>query len=706
MPKRDPRSIVRVARPGGMNQAYVQAAGDAEYINNMRLARSGVWRTVGGAELIHGSQPNQVVHGVHWFQQHQGGRAWSIIERDDAGTAVQIVASMGTAVTWTISSGRTRIETPNVGTQFMDHGSWCYMFNGYEAPIRWNGYEVVRVGFEHAPPRLNVRDGVRHDQGYTDYDDGAGASPTFFFNATFQRGLGEPVINTENTIRYGYAWSWVNDLGHESPLSEFTPLVATIAEIVPGSTPITRRGRKSILITAEPPPPHVRAVRIYRTTNLQILRDQFTDDDGTNAGTLAAGGAATTVTWTSLYDGLAGAPLRHHSDHPAGGPIVLIDDKPDGELGPEYLYDQVGPFPEGVRYAAKFKGRLYLGGMTSQAATLRFSVPGFIEQTPEINALSLGEAGAGHITGMLPLRGFLVVFTTTAIFLVNDTPSGPRAEVYSSSIGHMASRTLVEVPDQGVIFWTPAGPYMLRLNEAGTAPSGVAFIGANVARWFEAHASLSSFRAARSVVIPHEREVWTQLPIDGDLYPNGGLVYHYDVGTWSIRTGWTISSMSQVADHRGLMLWGSWDTANYPGVHYQHAGATTIVGTAITSTYQTGWLNFGQRVHVTYIEPSLLTLGDSVTFEFLVDRHTSWQATADSAYTATDSEFARPVWDTALWSASGTWGDYAPALVRVDPDAADAMHLSWRVTGTRVALVSYDVAVLATSDPPKLTQVT
>ena len=59
-----------------------------------------------------------------------------------------------------------------------------------------------------------------------------------------------------------------------------------------------------------------------------------------------------------------------------------------------------------------------------------------------------------------------------------------------------------------------------------------------------------------------DKEYWLAIPIDGSAKNNMCLIYHYEVGSWSVRFDFPIECMLTTKDHRGYLLMGSHDTEN------------------------------------------------------------------------------------------------------------------------------------------------
>ena len=62
------------------------------------------------------------------------------------------------------------------------------------------------------------------------------------------------------------------------------------------------------------------------------------------------------------------------------------------------------------------------------------------------------------------------------------------------------------------------------------------------------------------MVYQRDKEYWLSIPIDGSSVNNYCLIYHYDVGSWSVRKDFPIDCMVLSKDHRGYIFMGSNDS--------------------------------------------------------------------------------------------------------------------------------------------------
>ena len=180
-------------------------------------------------------------------------------------------------------------------------------------------------------------------------------------------------------FRYGLAMTHINDQGHESPLSRITYIGGENLEFSPPSVAIDE-GLKSLIVTSEAAPSNVRGVRYYRTINIDEVE---------------------TV-------GEQGFTVYFHSALATGGPVFMVDDHPDRELGLPFDHSSVGTFPRGARFATIFKNTLFCDAGSEYPDRIRHSHPGKIEQMPEGNLIPVGDQAAGQPTGIRSTKNAVV----------------------------------------------------------------------------------------------------------------------------------------------------------------------------------------------------------------------------------------------------------------------------------------------------------
>jgi hypothetical protein len=632
----------------GMSDRRRAEPDQPELLENVYLDPDGTWRTSGGYEQVTTNEWQREVLGVHWFAQHQGGRQWLLAEYIVGASVVvgYIDFTIDNAVA--LESGRTHVPGPRPGSTFFDSGDWCYVLNGYNPPSRWNGREYVKVGFTTKPPSPTVSIAA-YDNGDKNH---AAASP----NNTFQRGVGSEFDSNDKSASrflYGYAIQWVNDRGMSSPASEIVWINGQNEDPTPSSGKV---GVRSINVTLPEAPDNVRAVRVLRTVNLW-------------------GGAATTA-----------APLYEIASFPTGGRVAFADDTPDFELVLRYDPYHHGLWPLKARYAAMFKGVLFV----DEGDRLRYSVPGFIEQMPEQNNLLLGSDSSGPIMGMKAARNVLIVWKRRGLYMVRGNPlDGFQVDTLDGDLGCTSPRAIIEVPGQGTLFLSDDGPYLLSSAIEDGAPTKPIYIGGPISKTWRKQVNRKALVAARAGRNLADREVWFQVPEYGNDRPSLGLVYHFDVGGWSLRTGFSASCFTDSRDHRSLLFFGSWDTtSNIRGIHVYTRGSDQN-GTAVSSTVNSAWLRTGIRQSLPYrVEVLGLNTGRDVTLKSRVDRANSFSGASDTTHEQKDYERERPVWGTAVWD-TDDWQPFVPITLPTDFHEDVAREFQWQIVGEKLAVFGF-----------------
>jgi hypothetical protein len=662
----------------GMDQRFSPALGTAEEINDMRRDPLGSWRTCGGwGSITAVGAITEEVYTLAWFAQHQGARRWFVWEeRSAAGSTTATLKYMTptTGAANTLQTLRKLFDGPWIRTEYMQVGNWLYIINGYDLPQRWDGRLLAQVGFTAPPPAPKVVGPLngfgQHDLTQAIYNAGG----TGDHSAPLTRGVGihgvaGPPILLSETV-YGYCYTRFNDVGMESEPSPLT-FIKGRALITTGTS--RDYPRQCNRMTIEPAGElNARATRIYRTINV------FDVDSAERAG----------------------FPVYFHSEHLHAGKITLVDETPDSELGPQLITDGLGSFPNSARLMCVFKNTLFVAGMSESPSVLRYSTAGRIEQMPAQNTLTVGENEGGEITGLFPTRNALVVFKRRGIYLVKGDPGqGFGAPIpLTEAIGSASPKAMVEIPGQGLLFLSDAGPYLLvgALEDTGT-PTEVAFLGAGIARLWEREVNVAHLVTAQGALNYADREIWIQVPQGGDWRPKLGLVYSFETGDWSVRRDWPINCFATATHPRHKLFFGSWDTTlATKGIFHYSPGYTDKAGVTVQGTYLTSWIDFGERAHVLAVVPLVVGhgAGRALTMNWRKDWEVDYRATRDEGFTQSTSEAAEQLWGVATWSASSVWQDYPLTRVRASLDQANQFHLQVRFRGTRMRVSSYELDVV------------
>lgn len=657
MSKRHTEASTGMVRLGGMSTEWFADPSRPENLVNMTLDRDGSWRSSGGHTQVMGGSAfaTGIVRSLAWFSQHNGGRQFLVWERESGGGLVLEYVDFSGATVRTIEASSIRkplVSGPHPGSTYFEHADWLYVLNGYTPPIRWNGSRKVPVGFSARPAAPVVSVG--------DYDlADASRGATVLWNNPFQRGIGAEFDGSDaNASRWlkGYAVTWINDLGMESPRSAVAWVQGRNNQ---GSS--AELGVRTVDVQLAEAPANVFGMRLYATVNLY--------------------GAGATD----------GAPMYLVAEIPSGAGTHYVDDTPDYELLTAYDGDAVGTFPARALFAAIHEGRLWV----DDGALLRYSAPNFIEQFPSQNFYPLP---GGPITGIATYRGALVVFKARSIWLIRAADADP--VMLSSSVGCTAPRAIVEVPGGGLLFLSEDGPYMLVGALDGNDQTNVVPLGPQIGLLWNERVNRKALRGARGALNLADREVWLQVPTGGDDRPALGLVYHYVAGAWSVREGYNFSALASSRDHRGLLFAGSWDltSAGTRGVHVYSRGYTPSTSSEVRSP----WIRPGARAVPLRVELHALNVGRALTFQHHVDREAeAWSTAGERQIYQTDTERERSKWgSTSTWG-TAKWAPRVPLLLNLSVSSNSGEEFQFRVTGAKLAVFGYEAMFTGPSQPAK-----
>lgn len=331
---------------------------------------------------------------------------------------------------------------------------------------------------------------------------------------------------------YQYKVTYVNDRGQESEVSASSSILTI--ENGRGGKKSAMHGKNFISINLPLGPKECVARRIYRTRNVY----------DSNGNLFTKGEQRSFYFLTEITDNMT---------------TVFVDGHPDTSLGPLLLEGTYGNFPSKTKHLAVFKNTMFAAG--SDLNELRFSAPLFPEVFPRDNIIIIGDDDGGPITGMKTTRDALVVFKTRGIYLVKGDPvNGFYAKTLNKDIGCVAPDSIAELPGLGLAFLSERSVYLLEgaLENTGSV-TGVVHIGGEIPNQLERLNIAAAIRAS-SVVYQRDKEYWLSIPIDGSSVNNYCLIYHYDVGSWSVRKDFPIDCMVLSKDHRGYIFMGSNDS--------------------------------------------------------------------------------------------------------------------------------------------------
>lgn len=774
-------SILTVERPMGLDQSWEARAPYASVAKNLRYDTRGAWREAGGLLPVvtvtgdAGPIAGLSIETIHWWSQHNGARRWLMFEYTATGMNTATLAyyepsNLGFSYA-IVETGRTAIDGPWTRTQYAANAGWLYYINGHDEPTRWDGDKRVRIGFQSPPEPPLVSDqnvdfnqedrtgraiGLWDDAGERELDvadKDAEQAATVPFNtegqftcSNQQRGVGSGHSRTQPSPlwRYGYAITYVNDLGQESELSR---VVFVTGENEP------RRNKRQVAIQIPEAPFNVSAVRLYRTTNLRASSSSKWSSSTEVEGVTSLGYTMSYQDYLTAGMRVAGT-TRFRTDNEfvntvnnldfemflletfeTGAPILYVDDSADTELRMLFNPYNVGAFPKGAKLLKMYKGTMFVAGMADYPDRVYYSAPLYIEQFPSRNFLQLGDRDSGEITGLFADDNTLIVFKQRGIYLVKGDPSsGFYSVTLTEEIGSSSPNALVATP-VGTVFVSENGIYLLKgINDASGKPT-VERISDPIQKLWEEDVFTQNLLSAQGCVNYPDDEIWIHVPARGRYRPALGLVYHYNLKTWTVRGtmvgdgsttifnegNYPINCFAASHDEYQNLYVGSWfSLLAYDGVHvYSHATQyiSSPPGTkpTVNPAYTTCALGFGtkyERTMVLHFQPTMMDYGDELLLvgKWRTQRDESSQTLERSAGYA-DSELPALVWSQGTWGTT-IWGEYRPTILRLDTtvngsplmafESEYGLHVEATPTGTwegRFALLTYDVEVCPSRAP-------
>jgi hypothetical protein len=643
---------------GGMDDRMLPEKGSAKLIENMQWVPEGYWELVSGATPVTAfTSGSGAISALHWFAPRPNQR-WLITERR-IGPVMSRIAYVDpvTGLPVTILNRR-RLDSDDLGTQFLDMGRWVWMLSPIDGLVRWDGTRTSRVGFSGPAPaptaKSEISGGPIEDQAGYEYNPVGDYQP----NDINQRGLGERVIEPStdaepNRWVYVYGLTMVNDLAQRSPMS---PVVV----VVGANNLYNGYGRGCVELSVPRAPAHVRGWEVWRSINL------------VDVGIVGQG-----------------VPMYRLGAYPTAAPFDMLDMKPDNELvlGELYVEDEVGAVPEAPRCMATWGGVNWLAGMSENPHRVVHSTPGFPEQFAPINHIDIGSASTGPIVALHPVPRGLLVFKTGSVHIVKgNAVDGFRSDEISSRHGSSSPRAIVTVPGIGTLFLDPsAGPLAVVGSLDDDGQTTIVPIGKGIRKFWTRQAGLLLGQAV--VVYDSARdEVWWQIPEGGNSVPSIGLVLHVGSMQWSVRPGWDIGAFES---YRGKVWMGSTDDTDAPGVFVLTQGSRRLPnGDDLEGTYTTNPLRLDEDAwQIMRVEGIGLAMGE-VSWEVSTraDRKVGNVVQSQTAPLLRHHSHDRDVWGKARWNADKRFTD--PELTRFPVSVSTEMAFEHQVR-----IVSRDVRI-------------
>lgn len=656
--------MLKIDQFGGIDDHWVAPLGSASVAVNLRWDPVGAWMRSGGAVSAGTFTTLSNVQSIGYFAQHEGARQWVPFEAYDSGESSVVLAVVDRGSYTVLETGRELTYGGQMRTQYIAAGNWMYVFNGRDAPVRWDGTELVPVGFDRVPVGLEAEFLDERDLWSDEWDSTTVYTET---NGRLQRGLGGTVESGAADIQwaYVYAFQWLNDQGWSSPMSART--------VVRGRN--TDAGKTAAIIRMPDGPPHARGFRLLRSSNVSD------------------------ITLTNLEH----VRLYRHSEYHHAFACRFIDNLPDAELGAQVSDVELLPTPNG-RMAAVWKHHLFV----VVDDILHFSSPLRLEEFPIANRIRVGSRNAGEITGLFATRNALIVFKRRGIYMVRGEPGSLSVQTLTESAGCTSPNAIVEVPRLGVMFLDEDGPKVLAGSpDEGGPIAQVLEVGAGIQRLWRRRVTRGALLGATAVVNTREREVWFQVAVDGSQNPSFGLVYHYDRSAWTTREGFPAACLAVTQDHRSLVFFGSNDD-DHRGVFAYSTGVLDMDGDALSSEWVSTWMTPGDR-HASF-QPNRVNLyvlghGRDLTVNHKANHRVAYDLSTPETQGAYDTDVGGGtgsgfIWGEAKWDSTAVWGDLAPVPVPVDVQVGDGAcrELVVKLGGDRLGLIGMNVEI-ASVDP-------
>lgn len=617
-----------------------------------------------------------------------------------------------------VDTSRTRPAQNELGSYFEPIGKELVIVNGTDQPIVFNGDRVRTLGFRQKPSPPTVWSPLS----------GSGAAGTRpqDFNGTISYtpiksspdkdiAFLEPVsqrldlfygvgTNTDaKPNQYRYKVSFIMENGSESPISPRS---------APANwTTVEADGRLALWLENIPRGPDgTVARRIYRTRNLgdnptAVGTDQSTEDE--------------------VY-----FFLDQINDNEC---TYYFDIAPDSNLGFQAPRDDHSvPFPAaGGNVCATFKNCLFINGGKSDGYSLYYSNPLKPDQFSALDYFQAGNQTGGEIKALKGYYNSLLVFRERAIdIVIGDPVNGFKYVPYIKEVGCRSRFAVVEVPNQGVMFLSDDGVFLLSGGFDGGSKLQIKKMTPALPQLFE-RINKTNLPKACAAYSSFFNEVHFYFTIDGALENNIGLVYHIEKQDWSIRRDFPVKCITNDLD--GNLIFGHQDgfasfndDANTPncGLYFiskcKNAG-TRVIGsgdeaiiaradTGLTRKYHSATHDFGYGPQKKFIKYVYLYVkaaaSQGYNIKYYLDRATDQPYVVQSKdlFFQRPEQTAQPVYGggayndpSALELGKSKWPQTDLIQVRFPVVQKAASYFSFEIETTGTDLYSGDMVLVGYS---------
>lgn len=434
----------------------------------------------------------------------------------------------------------------DIGTQSCTFGGRLYMVNGFDEPIVYDGRRVYPAGFRERPAQPKGTVVVRRY--HNTYIAGGGDDAIYFLGtkikniglgslkpkgAKFEVGDGSKFTKKAfidgKVCGYQYRVTFVNERGQESEMSEPSEMIRFECA----------DGRKRFVALDLPlGDTSVVARRIYRTRD---LLDDFANPIGAEIG-------------RNFYF------VREIEDNETK---QFEDCLPDSNLGALTDDFDFGPMPTDAKLIANFKNRLFLAGGADNF--VKFSASGMPEVFPKRNIIDLGDADAGKITGMYASTNSLVVFKEHGIYLVTQRSDGGfQYKTISRDVGCVSPRSIRDIPFTGLAFLSQKGLFVMKgFLESTDTPTEIVNLSTPIKEVIDRICPTAAFGSV-ACLNRDNKEYSICVPTIGEKN-NLLLVWHYEIGSWSIRKNYPINCAIETKGGDSKIFFGS-NNPEMPGI--------------------------------------------------------------------------------------------------------------------------------------------
>ena len=661
-------------------------------------AKTQAWTNELGFEKFFSNQSNfgafggsaqRKVDSVYCFQQHNGARQ-SFLYESNGKLYVLNPSQVGTGNELvTLKSDRQVPAPTQPHTSYEPYGRYCIITNGLDGPLKFRGSiqsaALYDLGWRQQPGTPTIRTvGAPDSQPRTFIDAAAENFNDQIWSGRDNSFRGVSSTTDNETVRYQYKVSFVNDAGSESPLSQASNEISVTSDEITrgGSTGVPTTG---LIVDLPRGPAGTIARRIYRTQNDSAL----------------------------FY---FAKQINNNAD------VIYTDFATDSQLGAEApltTSSVLMPSPA-CRFSATFKNVLFIDGGEMDPTRIYYSQPLQPDTYAAENYFEVGTREGGDITGLAPYYNYLLVFRENAIDLIRgDSVNGFNLVPFIQGVGTLSPHTIVPIPNLGLSFMSQDGVYLIRGGLDGGADLNLNKISNGLQEYFE-RASRDKLPAAVGSYSQRERELHYYMCIDGQTFLNLGLVYHIDAQQWSERSGFPVKSIT--TDKDGNFICG-YDlnnvyTGNPAGVAdtpakgglfvisglrqegyvFTGSGLNIKDGPVPESLFRSAWLDFGtpqSKKYPKYIYLYVLTKGNGpVALSVYKDRDWGVEYPGGELRMQRADHPDQACYDlpTDVWD-SANWQDKLLTQIRYDVSTAGACsELAFEIeTASPLEFIGYSI---------------